>query len=74
MAIVVRVQSPEWEFTNKVPHITVGTISPDVKPKQSNSLLEEWLANDNGRDIGIHEAALQGVVVNATVQGVLSRL
>ena len=32
-----------WPTANATPHITVGTASPDIKPKESNDLLCRWL-------------------------------
>jgi tRNA ligase len=75
MAFVVRIlsanspdggdnsSSSSWACVNSVPHITVGTASPDVKPKQSNDLLQKWLEVGSGGDTGIWEAEIPGVKV-----------
>lgn len=76
MAIVVRLMDDEdqWQCTNRVAHITVGTRDPMVKPKESNDLLEKWLdvgiaPETNIREVIFEEKpTLQGRVV-----GVLSR-
>ncbi|RMD41125.1 hypothetical protein DV735_g3978, partial [Chaetothyriales sp. CBS 134920] len=48
MAFVVRVLPTEtgelWPSANAITHITVGTASPKVKPKESNELLARWEA------------------------------
>jgi len=60
--------------TNKVPHVTVGTASNDIKPKESNDLLERWLDVGSGTETGIWEEKLRGtVVLEGNVKGVLGR-
>ncbi|RMZ78939.1 hypothetical protein DV737_g3688, partial [Chaetothyriales sp. CBS 132003] len=53
MAIVVRVlpapSGETWPSANSITHITVGTSSPEVKPKESNDLLAFWEAGHQGR-------------------------
>ncbi|RMZ80364.1 hypothetical protein DV738_g2854, partial [Chaetothyriales sp. CBS 135597] len=53
MAFVVRVLPTEsgelWPSANAITHVTVGTASPDVKPKESNELLARWEAGQEGR-------------------------
>jgi tRNA ligase len=74
MAIVVRVIDDDWESSNSVPHITIGTRGNDVKPKESNDLLAKWLQVGSGDLTGIGEAVIPGsTVVEGTVHGVLSR-
>lgn len=82
MAFVARLMPPEtgnasadpWPCANPVPHVTVGTVSPDVKPKESNDLLKRWLELGSGVDTGIWEAEIPGVkVVQGTVGMVMSR-
>lgn len=78
MAFVVRLSPADGSnelFTsvNKIPHITVGTASPDVKPKESNDLLVRWLQEGSGQN-GIQELAVKGnVELEGTVACVLSR-
>ncbi|OKL58840.1 hypothetical protein UA08_05492 [Talaromyces atroroseus] len=55
--------SSTWACVNHIPHITVGTASPEVKPKQSNDLLQKWLEVGSGGDTGIWEAEVSGVKV-----------
>ena len=42
MCIVVSILDAGWESANATPHITVGTASSDIKPKESNDLLQHW--------------------------------
>jgi tRNA ligase len=74
MAIVVRLVDEEnrWTCVNRVAHITVGTASASVKPKESNDLLEKWL--EEGAD---GEKVLEIVLeskprLSGTVRGVCS--
>lgn len=64
-----------FETVNAVAHITVGTRSPDVKPKESNDLLAKWLEEGSGEASGIHEGATTGdrVILQGAVKGVLCR-
>lgn len=64
----------QWPCANPIPHITVGTASPDVKPKESNDLLRRWVEVGSGGDTGIFEAEVKGVmVIDGTVGLVMSR-
>ncbi|KAK4508436.1 hypothetical protein PRZ48_002174 [Zasmidium cellare] len=78
MAFLVRLspfdaQGEQFTSVNKMAHITVGTASPDVKPKESNDLLARWLQEGSGAS-GIMELAIKGTVeLDGTVKGVLSR-
>lgn len=45
MCIVVRLLDEGWETANPIAHITVGTAAQDIKPKESNELLQRWLEN-----------------------------
>ncbi|KXG45546.1 tRNA ligase, phosphodiesterase [Penicillium griseofulvum] len=80
MAFVARIlpaegeADAEWPCANPIPHITVGTASPDVKPKESNDLLQRWVEVGSGGNTGIFEAEVQGVkVVDGVVGLVMSR-
>jgi tRNA ligase len=74
MAIVVRLVDEGWECVNPVAHITVGTRGDEVKPKESNDLLQRWLEVGSGDESGIGELAIEGrIIVNGTVSGILSR-
>lgn len=52
MAIVVRLidEEDKWVCVNPVAHITIGTRSDAVKPKESNDLLKKWLEVGAGAD------------------------
>jgi len=80
MAFVVRILPPQdenepaWPCANAIPHITVGTASPDVKPKESNDLLARWLEVGAGEDKGIWEVEVPGVkVLEGSIGEVMSR-
>lgn len=83
MAIVVRLEdvaggNPEgiekWECVNKIPHITVGTASDQIKPKESNDLLARWLEEGSTEENKIEDLVIEGKpVIKAVVKGVLSR-
>lgn len=61
MAIVVRLLPKEGEFetTNEVAHITVGTRDNSVKPKESNELLARWLEGGAEGNEGMHDVMLE---------------
>ncbi|KAJ5714174.1 uncharacterized protein N7483_011355 [Penicillium malachiteum] len=78
MAFVVRILSTDESSdseegsvlpcANVIPHITIGTASADIKPKESNDLLARWLEHGSGGDTGIYEAEVKGVkLVEGTV-------
>ena len=72
MCIVVRLLDEGWETANSIAHITVGTANQDIKPKESNDLLQRWM--ENGTETGIGEFEVAGHVevygsVNAVMQG-----
>ncbi len=74
MAIVVRLVDEEnrWTCVNKVAHITVGTASQSTKPKESNDLLEKWLA-EGADGTKIQEVVLENKPkLSGTVRGVCS--
>ncbi|OJD14259.1 hypothetical protein AJ78_05388 [Emergomyces pasteurianus Ep9510] len=66
MAFVARIFSPEgnsWPCANAIPHVTVGTASDSVKPKESNDLLKRWLEVGAGAETGIWEIEVPSVTV-----------
>lgn len=78
MTFVARIQpvddSAEWPCVNVVPHVTVGTASQSIKPKESNDLLSRWLQEGATPENGIWEAEVPSVeVLDGTVSIVLSR-
>lgn len=50
MGILVRIlpgsDGSVWPCANRLPHITVGTASRDIKPVETNTLLKRWLSGD----------------------------
>lgn len=73
MAIVVRLLPKEGEFetTNKVAHITVGTRDNSVKPKEANDMLERWMEGGAEGNPGMQDVVLEERrVVNGEVRGV----
>jgi tRNA ligase len=79
MAFLVRLSpsgpgAEAFSSTNKVPHITVGTASESIKPKESNDLLARYLEQGCTVENGIQEMLVQGnVALEGTVKAVLSR-
>lgn len=64
-----------FESVNPVAHVTIGTASNDIKPKESNDLLQRWLNSGSGGDTGIGEIAVKGnVTLDGSVRGVLGRM
>ncbi|KAF2276124.1 tRNA ligase-like protein [Westerdykella ornata] len=64
-----------FETVNLVAHITVGTANPNIKPKESNDLLQKWLNEGANEENGIHEEIVKGhVVLDGSVRGVFGRL
>ncbi|WPG99575.1 tRNA ligase 1 [Acrodontium crateriforme] len=78
MAFVIRLSpfdasAEHFTSVNPTAHITVGTASAAIKPKESNDLLATWLKEGSG-ETGIMELAVKGnVELEGTVRGVLSR-
>ena len=59
---------------NPVAHITVGTANSQVKPMESNALLQQWLTEGSGGETGIGEVSVSGnVVLEGSVRGVQAR-
>lgn len=72
MCIVARLLDEGWESANPVAHVTVGTASKDIKPKESNELLAKWLEGGSGGETGIQEVGVEGErVVAGVVRGVV---
>ena len=77
MAFVVRLlpveSGQEWQSSNTIPHITVGTASKDIKPKESNDLLARWMEGGEGAK-DIKEKEVSGMkVLEGTVKPVMQR-
>lgn len=72
MCIVVRLLDEGWETANSIAHITIGTANQDIKPKESNDLLQRWM--ESGNQSGITDFEVAGHVevhggVRAVMQG-----
>lgn len=72
MCVAVRLLDEGWESVNSVTHLTVGTASSDIKPRESNALLEKWLEDGSREETGIREEEIKGnIVVHGTVKAVM---
>ncbi|KAJ5099011.1 hypothetical protein N7532_006012 [Penicillium argentinense] len=72
MAFVVRISPGEEDMdvtcANAIPHVTVGTANPSVKPVESNDLLQRWVMRGSGGDSGIFEVPVPGEkILNGTI-------
>jgi len=71
MCIVARLLDEGWETVNAIAHVTVGTANKDIKPKESNDLLQRWL--ESGTETGISECEIAGhVELHGNVMAVMS--
>ena len=72
MCIVARLLDEGWETSNPIAHITVGTANKDIKPKESNELLQRW--NESGTATGIGEYEISGhVEVRGSVKAIMQQ-
>ena len=70
MCFVARLLDEGWETANAIAHVTVGTASQDIKPKESNDLLHRWI--EKGTETGIAECEVGGhVEVHGNVVAVM---
>ncbi|MCJ1356606.1 MAG: hypothetical protein MMC33_006601 [Icmadophila ericetorum] len=60
MSIVAQLPDPAWRSANKLAHVTIGTAHEGIKPKESNTLLERWVAEGCTEQNGIMELACVG--------------
>ena len=64
----------KFRTVNPMAHITIGTASDDIKPKESNDLLQRWLQLGSGGSTGINELPIAGnVVLDGTVKATMRR-
>lgn len=74
MCIVARLLDEGWESQNAVAHLTIGTAGPEIKPKESNTLLEKWHEAGSGGKTGINELEIEGnITLNGDVKAVMGR-
>lgn len=72
MCIMVRLLD-DWQTANEQAHITIGTASKEIKPKESNDLLRMYLEKGANAETGIQEMEIpKGTKLAGTVRGVLS--
>ena len=70
MCIVIRLLDEGWETANSIAHITIGTAHQDIKPKESNDLLQRWM--ESGSQTGIADFEVAGhVEVHGSVRAVM---
>ena len=58
MCVVARILDEGWESANKTPHVTIGTASTSIKPKESNELLDKWVTEGPTDENGVQEVAV----------------
>ncbi|KAL8672160.1 MAG: hypothetical protein Q9168_003359 [Polycauliona sp. 1 TL-2023] len=74
MCVVARLVDEGWKSVNLVAHVTIGTAAQNIKPKESNDLLEKWLEVGSGGDTGIGELLVEGnVVLKGSVKAVMQQ-
>jgi tRNA ligase len=60
---------------NPIAHVTIGTAAANIKPMESNALLQRWLNHGSGGETGVNELSVKGnVVLEGSVRGVVGRL
>jgi tRNA ligase len=63
----------QFSTVNLIAHVTVGTADAQIKPMESNALLQRWVNHGSGD--GINELSVKGhVVLEGSIRGVLGRL
>ncbi|KAL8919623.1 MAG: hypothetical protein Q9172_004900 [Xanthocarpia lactea] len=74
MCVVARLLDEGWKSVNAVAHVTIGTASPDIKPKESNDLLARWLERGSGEGTGVGELKIDwNGILKGEVKGVLQQ-
>ena len=72
MCCVARLLDQGWQSQNALAHVTIGTAGQEIKPKESNTLLEKWHEGGSGGRTGIRELEVEGnVVLDGTVKAVM---
>lgn len=77
MGILVRIlpssNGTVWGCANDYPHITIGTAADGIKPVETNSLIQRWVASD-GKETGIISKEIPGMKeLDGAVKPVLQR-
>ncbi len=83
MAFVVRILPSEshqgtdedggWPCANATPHITIGTASSDIKPKESNDLLRRWLEGDESQGKIWEKEVPEMKILEGTIRAVMQK-
>ena len=61
MCLVVGLLDEGWRTVNTTAHVTVGTATPSIKPKESNDLLVKWAREGAAAENGIRDLSVKGV-------------
>ena len=62
MTAIARLVDPGWETANRVAHVTVGTASDGIKPRESNDLIGRWMQEGCTNMNGITQLEVAGAV------------
>lgn len=73
MCIVVRLLD-DWETANTYAHITIGTASKDIKPKESSDLLQRYFEKPPNGETEIREMEIaKGTQLEGSVRAVMQQ-
>lgn len=61
MTIASKIPSEDWPCSNEIPHVTIGTASPDIKPKEANDMLvKKWKAGAETEQVDLGDVEVYG--------------
>ena len=73
MCLMVRLLD-DWETVNEHAHITIGTASKNIKPKESSDLLQRYVEKGASAESSIHELEIEkGMRLEGSVIAVLQQ-
>lgn len=73
MCVMVRLLD-DWQTANAHAHITIGTASKDIKPKESNDLLQRYLEKGATAETAIQEMEIaKGTRLEGSVRAVMQQ-
>ena len=73
MCIMVRLLD-DWETANAYAHITIGTASKSIKPKESSDLLQRYFEKSPNGETGIREMEItKGTQLEGSVRAVMQQ-
>lgn len=73
MCVMVRLLD-DWKTANTHAHITIGTASADIKPKESNDLLQRYIEKGANTETGIQEMRIaEGTKLDGSVRAVMQQ-